>query len=52
MVIRGNNTQTLWPNGDPWIAHSNYSMLGKMHADAMDDFVVKSIVDLVKSVRP
>jgi hypothetical protein len=48
----GNNTQTLWPDCMPKFVHSNYLMLGKMHADAMDDVVVKSIVDLIKAERP
>jgi len=52
MMMLGNNTQTLWPNCDTGFVHSNYLMLGKMHADSMDDVVVKSIVDLIKSARP
>jgi hypothetical protein len=52
MMTLGNNTQTLWPDCNKGFTHSNYLMLGKMHADFMDDVVVKSIVDLIKSVRP
>jgi pimeloyl-ACP methyl ester carboxylesterase len=52
MTMLGNNTQTLWPDCNAGFVHSNYLMLGKMHADFMDDVVVKSIVDLIKSVRP
>jgi hypothetical protein len=52
MNMLGNNTQTLWPDCMPGYVHSNYLMLGKMHIDSMDDVVVKSIVDLIKSVRP
>jgi len=50
-LMVGNNTQTLWPNCDPGFVHSNYLMLGKMHADAMDAVVVESIVDLIKLSR-
>jgi pimeloyl-ACP methyl ester carboxylesterase len=48
----GNNDQTLWPNCQPGFVHANYLMFGKGHADYMDDVVVKSIVDLIKSARP
>jgi pimeloyl-ACP methyl ester carboxylesterase len=48
----GNNDQTLWPNCMKGFVHSNYLMFGKAHADYMDDVVVKSIVDLIKSARP
>ena len=51
-MMLGNNKQTLWPDCKPGFVHSNYLMLGKMHADFMDDVVVKSIVDLIKSARP
>ena len=36
----------------PWMVHSHYLMLGKMHIDSMDDVVVKSIVDLIVKARP
>jgi hypothetical protein len=52
MMMVGNNTQTLWPDCMPNYVHSNYLMLGKGHSNAMDDVVVKSIVDLIKSARP
>lgn len=52
MMMLGNNAQTLWPECNKGFTHSNYLMLGKAHADFMDDVVVKSIVDLIKSVRP
>lgn len=52
MNMLGNNTQTLWPGCKDKFVHSNYLMLGKKHADFMDDVVVKSIVDLIKSARP
>jgi pimeloyl-ACP methyl ester carboxylesterase len=48
----GNNEQTLWPNCEKGYVHSNYLMFGKAHADYMDEVVVKSIVDLIKSARP
>lgn len=51
MSMLGNNQQTLWPNCTKGYVHSNYLMYGKMHADYMDDVVVKSIVDLIKSSR-
>jgi hypothetical protein len=51
MSMLGNNQQTLWPNCMKGYVHSNYLMLGKAHADYMDDVVVKSIVDLIKSSR-
>jgi hypothetical protein len=52
MNMLDNNTQTLWPECKPTFVHSNYLMIGKMHADSMDDVVVKSIVDLIKAERP
>jgi hypothetical protein len=52
MMKLGNNDQTLWPNCTKGFVHSNYLMFGKAHADYMDDVVVKSIVDLIKSARP
>lgn len=48
----GNNDYTLWPNCTNGFVHANYLMYGKAHADYMDDVVVKSIVDLIKSARP
>jgi hypothetical protein len=51
MSMLGNNQQTLWPNCQKGYVHSNYLMFGKAHADYMDDVVVKSIVDLIKSSR-
>jgi hypothetical protein len=48
----GNNDLTLWPNCMKGFVHANYNMLGKAHADYMDDVVVKHIVDLIKSARP
>jgi hypothetical protein len=51
MSMLGNNQQTLWPNCMKGYVHSNYLMYGKAHADYMDDVVVKSIVDLIKSSR-
>ena len=48
----GNNEQTPWPNCQKAYVHPNYLMFGKAHADYMDDVVVKSIVDLIKSARP
>jgi pimeloyl-ACP methyl ester carboxylesterase len=48
----GNNDLTLWPNCMKGFVHANYNMLGKAHADYMDDVVVKSIVDLIKQARP
>jgi hypothetical protein len=51
MSMLGNNQQTLWPSCTKGYVHSNYLMFGKAHADYMDDVVVKSIVDLIKSSR-
>jgi len=48
----GNNVETYWPDCMPGRVHANYFMLGKQHADYIDDEVVHRIADLILLARP
>jgi hypothetical protein len=47
----GNNRHRYHANCDPGWVHSDYFMLGKMHADAIDREVVQSIVEEIKATE-
>jgi hypothetical protein len=46
-----NNVNNFWSMCKPGFVHSNYYMLGKMHATAMDKEVVESIANWIKIQR-
>lgn len=50
-VMVGNNQRFFWEGCKPGWVHEDYNMLGKEHADSMDQEVVKSIVDAIKSTE-
>ena len=50
-VMLGNNERRYYEGCQPGFVHEDYNMLGKGHTDSMDQEVVKSIVDAIKSTE-
>lgn len=48
----GNNVEGYWDGCNPGFTYATYFMLGKAHADYMDDVVVARIADLINLARP